>query len=243
MKNIITKSVSFAVESKDLSEDLEYYYFEGYASTFGNVDRGNDIVVSGAFEDSLKAEMPKMLFQHDMREVIGKYTKAFEDEKGLFVQGMMPKAHSRAKDVYALLKCGAIDSMSIGYEIDEQTIKGDKRYLDKLKLWEISLVTIPMNAQAKITNVKSIEALSNQKDFERFLKDTYGMGKRERKALLSKAKSFVDLRDVDQKEVTPRRDVDGEKSLIGSIEQKLDELINITLELTGNDNRNHNQKD
>lgn len=138
------------------SDDNDYYYFEGYASTFGNVDNGGDIVVKGAFNDSLDSRMPKMVYQHNLQNPIGVWTFATEDATGLYVKGKLPKQNSTASDVGALIKCGAIDSLSIGFTVDDYSLSNGQRLLKKLSLWEVSPVTIPMNSQAKITEIKSV---------------------------------------------------------------------------------------
>ncbi len=138
------------------SDDNDYYYFEGYASTFGNVDNGGDVVVKGAFNDSLETRMPKMVYQHNLQNPIGVWTSANEDSSGLYVKGKLPKQNSTASDVGALIKCGAIDSLSIGFTVDDYTLSNGQRFLKKLSLWEVSPVTIPMNSQAKITEIKSV---------------------------------------------------------------------------------------
>ena len=65
---------------------------EGYASRFGDVDRGGDIVQQGAYAASLrrlKAEnrQVKMLWQHDPAQPIGVWDEVREDATGLFVKG------------------------------------------------------------------------------------------------------------------------------------------------------------
>lgn len=52
MKN---KNLSFECkfEVKDNQEE-DYYHLNGYGSTFGNIDRVNDVVEKGAFKKSLK---------------------------------------------------------------------------------------------------------------------------------------------------------------------------------------------
>ncbi len=64
--------------------------FSGYASLFGAVDLGKDVVEKGAFAASLKARGAagiRMLFQHDPAEPIGVWTEIREDARGLFVRG------------------------------------------------------------------------------------------------------------------------------------------------------------
>lgn len=149
---------------------------EGYAATYGNVDLGGDMIQAGAFSDSLKLRMPKMLSQHDTDCVIGKWDSAAEDANGLLVKGTFADT-TLGNDTYKLVKMGALDAMSIGYStIDAEYLTQDGediRVLKKLDLWEVSIVTFPMNPQAKITNVKSpaSAAPDNERDFEKLLRD------------------------------------------------------------------------
>ena len=68
--------------------------FEGYASVFGVQDSDGDVIVKGAFKESLDefkaaGRMPKMLWQHDTRQIIGKWVEMYEDDNGLYVKGRM----------------------------------------------------------------------------------------------------------------------------------------------------------
>ena len=82
----------FPFEIKEFNEEKEYYSFKGYASTFGNVDFGDDVVMQGAFQKSLSTnkELP-ILWQHNMSEPIGKSVTLYEDTKGLFIEAILPK--------------------------------------------------------------------------------------------------------------------------------------------------------
>ena len=74
------KRLEVSFEVKEVSEDDDFYYFEGYGSTFGNVDRGGDVVVQGAFKQSLMKQKPVMLWQHDRGEPIGVFAEIYEDD-------------------------------------------------------------------------------------------------------------------------------------------------------------------
>ncbi len=145
--------------------------FEGYASTFNNVDNGYDVVMPGAFTKSLQsrpASRVKMLWQHDVTQPIGVWNHVAEDSKGLFVKGRVLREVQKGAEAYALMKEGVIDSMSIGY----QTLESDYttsgiRQLKELGLMEVSLVTFPMNDQATVTAMKEI----NPRDWEVYLRD------------------------------------------------------------------------
>ena len=116
--------------------------FEGYASVFGIVDQGMDVVERGAFAKSLTAgRKVKMLWQHDMGQPIGGWDEIKEDERGLFVKGRILKDVQKGREAMALMKAGAIDSMSIGYRAINATEEGGGsiRKLLEVDLFEVSL--------------------------------------------------------------------------------------------------------
>lgn len=144
--------------------------FEGYASVFGVVDSDGDVIVKGAFGRTLASgKKPKMLWQHNPTEVIGKWIELSEDDNGLWVKGSLIMETQRGREAYALLKAGVLDAMSVGFNIVEATPGEQRRgrVIDDVDLWEISLVTWGANPEALVTNVKH----DNIRDFERFLRD------------------------------------------------------------------------
>jgi HK97 family phage prohead protease len=155
--------------------------FEGYASVFGIVDQGMDVVARGAFNKSLGKRRVKMLWQHDMAQPIGVWDEIQENERGLFVRGRLLKEVDKGREAMALLRAGAIDSMSIGYRTIEAVpeAEGRVRKLTEVDLYEISLVTFPMLPDAKVTAVKSIKTI---REFEKALRDA-GFSQNEAKAI------------------------------------------------------------
>ena len=77
--------------------------FEGYASVFGIVDQGMDVVARGAFAKSLGRRKVKMLWQHDMSQPIGVWDDIYEDERGLFVRGRIMMEVAKAREVMAAI--------------------------------------------------------------------------------------------------------------------------------------------
>jgi len=129
---------------------------EGYASLFGAVDQGGDLVLPGAYERSLaglarRGVGVKMLWQHDPAQPIGVWDEVREDAKGLYVKGRLLDSVTRAREAAALIEAGAIDGLSIGYRTVRAS-KNDKgqRLLNELELWEVSLVTFPMLPTARV---------------------------------------------------------------------------------------------
>lgn len=140
---------------KELKEDGT---FEGYLAVFGNVDLQGDRIEKGAFGDSLKSKKQfPLLWQHDPGSPIGVF-KAIEDDYGLKIDSSLNLETIRGKEAYALLKQGALSGLSIGFEtVKYRWDEGEIRVLEKVKLWEGSLVTFPANPKATVTSVKSIE--------------------------------------------------------------------------------------
>jgi len=242
----LTKAFSFEIKSLD-----EEGVFEGYGAIFDNVDSYNDIIVKGAFKDSLKKRKPKLLWQHNTDQPIGIYEIVKEDDIGLYVKGKLAIKTEKGREVYELLKMGALDGLSIGYSLwdsdSKYTIDEKKktRTIQKASLYEVSLVTFPANPKALITDVKeeefdnediedkeleqkSIEGFDSVRDCEDFLK-IKGLSSKESKTIISKiieVKENSKKRDAEEKTIeAPKRDVE-EKSINSKLlsEKKLSEI-------------------
>lgn len=127
----------------------------GYASVFGLIDQGGDIVRKGAYARSLKAigargRSVKMLWQHDPTRPIGVWDEVREDERGLFVRGRILGEVQQGGEALALLRAGAVDGLSIGYRTVRASNGAKGRVLEELELWEVSLVTFPMLPEARV---------------------------------------------------------------------------------------------
>lgn len=141
----------------------------GYASVFGNVDSYGDIVVKGAFAKFLEkvAETGKVIpvfYGHNMEDPkanIGRVTELHEDERGLFFRAKLDlSGDTYGRVVYEQLKDGRLDSLSFGYSVIEASSTKDGYELRELELYEISVVPIPANSEAMITEVKAGRAIS-----------------------------------------------------------------------------------
>ena len=132
---------------------------EGYASLFGEIDQARDVVMRGAFAETLKrrgVNRIPMLFQHDPAEPVGVWLELREDHRGLYARGRLIPEVARARELLSLLRAGAVDGLSIGF----RTVKGNVdprsrvRRLLAVDLWEISIVTFPLLAGARVRAVK-----------------------------------------------------------------------------------------
>lgn len=139
--------------------DGQYGYLEGYMSTWGNADSVGDVVRKGAFTKTLKERRPRVLWQHNAYEPIGVIKEAYEDDKGLFAVIALNLDTQRGMETYNLYKSGAMDSFSIGIQLEKYNLidglNGKSAYeILETKLWEVSAVTFPANEQAVVTAVK-----------------------------------------------------------------------------------------
>lgn len=170
-----------------------YFTFKGYGSTFDNMDLDGDVACKGCFTKSLKEHKPALLWQHDQRQPIGVFDVVREDEKGLYIEARLPMEDTLVSGrVIPQIKAGSITSMSIGFNtVDSKfdTTKGCN-YLLELKLWEISLVTIPANPQATITDFKNLEEAETLKELSNYLKN-YGLSNKKCNIIVSKIKQFA----------------------------------------------------
>lgn len=157
-----------SIETKDMAFDLKAASasgtIEGYASLFGEVDQGGDVVASGAYGASLaklaaQDRKVKMLWQHDPSQPIGVWEELREDDRGLWVKGRILTEVEKGREALALIKAGSIDGLSIGYRtINAQKDEGGNRVLEEVELWEVSLVTFPMLPTARVATKGDVPA-------------------------------------------------------------------------------------
>jgi len=131
---------------------------EGYASVFGNVDQGGDVVLPGAFRKTLadwsrsKQPLP-LIADHDLSTdgVIGSVKQAREDVTGLWVRAGF-SSDPRAQSVRTKMIEGHLKGMSFTYETVKHYMGqiGGKsaRFLQELKLFEATVTPFPMNTLA-----------------------------------------------------------------------------------------------
>nr|WP_245195785.1 HK97 family phage prohead protease [Aureimonas populi] len=130
----------------------------GYASLFERTDPSGDRIERGAFARTLKergAAGIRMLWQHDPAEPIGVWTAIAEDSRGLLVEGKLALSTRRGRDVFELIRAGAVDGLSIGFKARRARREpGGVRRIAEIDLWEISVVTFPMQALARLAETR-----------------------------------------------------------------------------------------
>lgn len=206
--------------------------FTGYASVFGNIDLGGDIMERNAFKEfsTTRDGQIRVLMQHRTSDIIG-LASVSQDDKGLAFQGQLILEVPKAREAHALMKAGALDAMSIGYDIlpgGAEIMSSGVRKITAAKLYEISPVTWGMNPLAGIDNVKSVDDFDDPRSYEDFLRDA-GKSRAEAKRIASEDWKRKARRDVGGQvlqltdyirnlNVSPPRDVAKEaKSLVERI--------------------------
>jgi HK97 family phage major capsid protein/HK97 family phage prohead protease len=154
------------INTKSMREDPKTgrTYFEGIAST-PTPDRSGDIVNPMGAEFTLPMAL---LYQHDAERPIGMITEAKPNAKGIPVKGYIesvdgpPSLKERLDVARTELKTGLVRGLSIGFIPKAATPVNPKEPwgAQNFSAWEwaeLSTVTIPMNAQANVTMVKSLD--------------------------------------------------------------------------------------
>lgn len=171
---------------------------EGLLAGFGNVDRGGDMLLAGAFTKTLatRTQPLPMLLHHDQKRPIGVWREWEEKTDGLYVKGRLTLATRDAQEARALANDGALTGLSIGYKaINAQRDRTGVRTIAQADLHEGSLVAVPMNDKTRVTAIK---AITGARDLEDLLQEA-GLSGRKAKAAASAAwKSINQTEDETQ---------------------------------------------
>lgn len=145
---------------------------QGYANVFNVIDKAKEIVVPGAFAESValfkagKLKLPLMdnhRIYGGLDAVIGKVTELSEDNIGLKFKAIFASTRA-AQEVRVKIREGMLDSLSIGYGVGlEERRRDGILLLKKIHLREISVVVFPANEEARISGVKGMRGVEGLK--------------------------------------------------------------------------------
>jgi HK97 family phage prohead protease len=152
-KRLEIKEIKFTLTDIDDARGT----FAGYASIFDVVDSYGDVVVRGAFKKTLreKKQFP-ILWSHSIMEPLG-VIRGQEDERGLAIEGELNLDVQRGREIRSLMKQGAVNGLSIGYEVvkEGEDAETRARLLKEIKLWEISPCVFQACPDALVGEVKA----------------------------------------------------------------------------------------
>lgn len=180
---------------------------EGYASTWTKTpDSYGDIVIKGAFTDTLKKRKASghpfpLCFNHDFDQIIGAVFEAYEDDYGLKIRASFLNTPA-AQEKRELVKEGIVWQFSFAYSVlgseaptEEEKKQGIFQKLTKLDLYEVSLVPVPANQTAVVTEIKNDENIEEKAGKRNSAKDEALI-----RDAISALQALLDTADEDQGE-------------------------------------------
>lgn len=196
----------------------------GYFSTYDEeADSYGDIVSPGAFTETIEKRKATghpfpLCFNHNMDSVIGTVDTIEDTEKGPLITASFLNTE-KAQEVREMVKSGAVWQFSFAYAIveaeeptNEQKAKGIMQVLTKLDLFEVSIVVVPANQNAVMTDVKS--GRRNRKSDEDTIKE-----------IIRLANSLLDTaEEVDEIPEETEETEEGQKANEGATSKELDDL-------------------
>jgi uncharacterized protein len=132
--------------------------FEGYAAIFNTPDIAGDIILPGAFRQSLQnrdATSIRLFFDHDWNRCLGQVLEVAEDDHGLRVRGRLDLNNHGAKIIHRKMLQYRSLGLSVGFKtVRAAQVQGRRlRKLHEIYLFEISLTFFPMHPLARTDQI------------------------------------------------------------------------------------------
>ena len=173
--------IAFKNSDEPVEVDANSRKVSGYFASFGTKDSDSDVIIPGAFSKSINERGPgseaankvAYLWQHDMKEPLGKLDVLTEDEKGLYFEASISdfELGDRVLEQY---KDGTLNQHSIGFryvrdklEYEEET---DTFIVKEVNLFEGSVVTLGANPHTPFVGLKGLSEEDQIKEIEGFIK-------------------------------------------------------------------------
>lgn len=180
-----THPIHYKYIDGQVKADSESRRISGYLAVFGNKDSAGDILIKGCFAKSIQERGPEsssyrkiaFLWQHDIKNPVGRLVVLKEDDYGLYFEAIIDKIPEGDR-LLEQLKSGTINQFSIGFQYVWDKIEYDSEtdafIVKEVNLYEGSAVTIAANELTRFTGMKSeqLDSERNQllRDTERCLK-------------------------------------------------------------------------
>lgn len=188
---------------------------EGYCVT-NDLDLAGDVITDDAMKGAEKdlESNSTVLYNHDLDKPIGKVVKSKLDKKGLFIKIIVSKSGD-CESIWDKVQEDIINKFSVRLRVLEKkeefvpAVKRVVNFIKKMMLLEVSLVTVPMNPEAKSIGwyiTKSLEISQNGGEVE--MKDTQVKKVEEKKEekVEEKKEEKVEEKKVEEKKVEEKKD-------------------------------------
>ncbi len=137
----------------------------GYFSTYDRIpDSYGDVVAPGAFTDTIKAREESghkfpLCWNHDLNQIIGQVDSIEDTEKGPLMTASFFNT-PLAQEKREIVRSGVVYQFSFAYDVREAsqvTLEDGTKAneLQKLDLFEVSIVPVPANPRAEVTDIKA----------------------------------------------------------------------------------------
>lgn len=130
--------------------------FTAVASTASEDRQGEVVKVEGWQLKNYKTN-PILLFMHDHTKPIGKATRVWVEKATgsprLMFRGLISTATDVGRAAKQLMEEGILNSFSVGF----RPLEMDGNVISKSELYEISLVSVPANPDARLVATKSLQ--------------------------------------------------------------------------------------
>lgn len=167
----MNKTLFTKAEIKEKSDEV----FTAIASSEVE-DRQGEVVKQAGWNLSNFKKNPILLWMHDHERPLGKATRVWLDKSGnkplLMFKGVISTATEYGRAAKQLIDEGVLNSFSVGF----RALEMDGNEITKAELFEISLVTVPANPEARLIAAKSLKNAGFQKNV---IDDVLGQDKEE----------------------------------------------------------------
>ena len=204
----------------------------GYFSTYDRIpDSYGDVIARGAFTETIQKRKESghpfpLCWNHDLNQIIGFVDPAdIEDtEKGPLMKKASFFNTPLAQEKREIVKSGVVYQFSFAYEVLEagpttldDGVKANE--LKKLELFEVSIVPIPANPRAEVTDIKSEVATATVKIIPEIGVEAF------KKAM---EEAYAEVLDAKAGRRNRKSDVDILKQIRGLVDQLLEDEVEDT---------------
>lgn len=125
-------------------------------------DRQGEVVKADGWSLKNFKNNPILLWMHDHTKPLGKASRVWVDKTAsqLKFKGMISDATEWGRAALQLIDEGILNSFSVGF----RPLEMDGNTITKAELFEISLVTVPANPEARLLAAKSLENAGFEND-------------------------------------------------------------------------------